>query len=60
MRASVLEILTDLRSSYLVAFALREVPGWHQLTVTVSRESARVRTRTGFWIGDAPMTSRLP
>ena len=52
IRDSAREVLADLRSSYLVAFAPRNVPGWHQLSVTVSRDYASVRTRTAFWLGD--------
>jgi Ca-activated chloride channel family protein len=58
IRNSVREVLMDLRSSYLVAFAPRNVPGWHQLSVTVSRDYANVRTRTGFWIGETAVTGR--
>lgn len=48
---SVRQIVTDLRSSYVMAFAPREIPGWHRIIVRVSRSSAVVRTRAGFWIG---------
>ena len=45
------EIVTDLRSGYLMAFAPRAQPGWHELSVKVSRSNAKVRTRGGFWVG---------
>ena len=48
---AVRQILTDLRSGYVLGFAPHAVPGWHQLTVRVTRKDARVRTRAGFWMG---------
>ena len=45
------EIVSDLRSGYLMAFAPRNLPGWHELSVKVSRANAKVRTRGGFWVG---------
>jgi len=51
---SVRQIVTDLRSGYLMAFAPRALPGWHRITVRVSRASAVVRTRAGFWVGTTP------
>jgi len=47
-------ILNDLRAGYLLGFTPSETPGWHRLTVKVSRKDARVRTRAGFWIGTRP------
>jgi Ca-activated chloride channel family protein len=46
-------ILTDLRAGYVLTFTPDETPGWHLLTVRVARKDARVRTRTGFWIGES-------
>jgi VWFA-related protein len=46
-------ILTDLRAGYVLTFTPDETPGWHQLTVRVTRKDARVRTRTGFWMGES-------
>jgi Ca-activated chloride channel homolog len=48
---SVRQILGDLRTGYVMAFAPYDVPGWHPLTVRVARKGATVRTRAGFWIG---------
>lgn len=48
---SVRQILTDLRTGYVLAFTPDTAPGWHQLTVRVTRKDARVRTRSGFWMG---------
>jgi Ca-activated chloride channel family protein len=48
---SVRQILSDLRTGYVMAFAPHEAPGWHPLTVRVARRGATVRTRAGFWIG---------
>jgi VWFA-related protein len=45
------QILNDLRAGYVLAFTPSETPGWHQLTVRVSRKDAWVRTRAGFWVG---------
>ena len=45
------QIVSDLRSGYLMAFAPRNLPGWHRLTVKVSRSNTTVRTRGGFWMG---------
>jgi VWFA-related protein len=50
MTASVQEIVGDLRSSYVMAFAPSVVPGWHPLTVQVARKGVTVRTRPGFWM----------
>jgi Ca-activated chloride channel family protein len=50
MSASVQEIVGDLRSSYVMAFAPSVAPGWHPLTVQVARKGATVRTRPGFWM----------
>jgi VWFA-related protein len=47
---SVRQIIGDLRSGYVIAFAPRNVSGWHQLTVRVTRKGATVRTRAGFWM----------
>jgi Ca-activated chloride channel homolog len=51
------QILTDLRAGYLMAFAPREQPGWHRITVKVSRRGAVVQARGGFWVGPR-LTSR--
>jgi Ca-activated chloride channel homolog len=48
---SVRQILNDLRTGYVMAFAPHDTPGWHRLTVLVARKGATVRTRAGFWIG---------
>jgi VWFA-related protein len=48
---SVRQILSDLRTGYIMAFAPYDAPGWHPLTVRVARKGATVRTRAGFWIG---------
>jgi VWFA-related protein len=48
---SVREILGDLRTGYVMAFAPFDRPGWHELTVRVARKGATVRTRAGFWVG---------
>jgi Ca-activated chloride channel homolog len=45
------QIVSDLRSGYLMAFAPREQPGWHRITVKVSRRNVTVQTRGGFWVG---------
>lgn len=47
---SVRQILGDLRTGYVMAFAPHETPGWHQLTVRVARKGATVRTRAGYWM----------
>jgi hypothetical protein len=47
---SVRQILADLRSGYVLGFTPQDTPGWHALTVRVTRKDARVRTRAGFWI----------
>lgn len=48
---SVRQIIGDLRAGYVMAFAPDVTPGWHQLTVHVTRKGATVRTRAGFWMG---------
>lgn len=53
---AVKQILTDLRTAYLLAFTPDPAPGWHQLVVRVSRKNARVRTRAGFWMTAPPPT----
>ena len=47
-------ILSDLRAGYLLGFTPSDTPGWHRVTVRVSRKDARVRTRAGFWVGTRP------
>ncbi len=47
---AVKQILTDLRTAYLLAFTPDPAPGWHSLVVRVARKNARVRTRAGFWM----------
>ena len=47
---AVKQILTDLRTAYLLAFTPDPSPGWHQLVVRVAKKNARVRTRAGFWM----------
>jgi VWFA-related protein len=47
---AVRHILTDLRTGYLLAFIPSDAPGWHQVSVRVSRKDARVRTRAGYWM----------
>ncbi|HXT71243.1 MAG TPA: VWA domain-containing protein [Vicinamibacterales bacterium] len=47
-------ILSDLRAGYLFGFTPSETPGWHRLTVRVTRKDVRVRTRDGFWMGARP------
>jgi Ca-activated chloride channel family protein len=44
-------ILTDLRAGYVLTFTPYDAPGWHPITVRVSRKDVRVRTRAGFWMG---------
>jgi Ca-activated chloride channel homolog len=51
------QILSDLRAGYLMAFAPREQPGWHRITVKVSRRGTAVQARGGFWVGPR-LTSR--
>ena len=51
-KLAVDQIVTDLRSGYLMAFAPRNKPGWHRLSVKVSRSNVTVRTRGGFWMGE--------
>jgi len=48
---AVRQILSDLRTGYVMAFAPDDTPGWHQLIVRVARKGATVRTRAGFWMG---------
>jgi VWFA-related protein len=55
---SVRQILTDLRSGYVIGFTPQDRPGWHELTVRVARKDARVRTRAGFWIAPPTSSSR--
>lgn len=50
---AVRHILTDLRAGYLFGFTPSDAPGWHRLTVRVSRKDAHVRTRAGFWMTSA-------
>ena len=45
------QIVTDLRSGYIMAFAPRDLPGWHRITMKVARSNVTVRTRGGFWMG---------
>ena len=45
------QISSDLRSGYIMAFAPRDLPGWHRISVKVSRSNAIIRTRGGFWVG---------
>jgi Ca-activated chloride channel homolog len=45
------QISSDLRSGYIIAFAPRDLPGWHRIAVKVSRSNAIIRTRGGFWVG---------
>jgi VWFA-related protein len=55
---SVRQILTDLRSGYLLGFTPHDRSGWHELSVRVSRKDARVRARAGFWIAPPTSSSR--
>jgi len=56
---AVKQILTDLRTAYLLAFTPDPAPGWHQLVVRVARKNARVRTRAGFWMTEpSPFAGR--
>jgi VWFA-related protein len=48
---SVRQILSDLRTGYVLAFTPQDTPGWHRVTVRVAPKDARVRTRAGFWMG---------
>jgi VWFA-related protein len=48
---SVRQILSDLRTGYVLAFTPQDAPGWHRVTVRVAPKDARVRTRAGFWMG---------
>ena len=50
-QVAVDQIMSDLRAGYLMAFAPREQPGWHRITVKVLRRNVTVRTRGGFWVG---------
>ena len=50
---AVRQIISDLRTGYVMAFAPQTAPGWHQLTVRVARKGATVRTRSGFWMADS-------
>ena len=54
---AVRQILSDLRAGYVLGFTPHDAPGWHQLTVRVSRKDTRVRTRAGFWMStsEAPL-----
>jgi len=45
------QIVSDLRTGYVMAFTPHDAPGWHPLIVRVARKGATVRTRAGFWIG---------
>jgi len=54
---AVKQILTDLRTAYLLAFTPDPAPGWHQIVVRVTRKNASVRTRAGFWM-TAPEPAR--
>ncbi len=47
---AVKQILTDLRTAYMLAFSPDPAPGWHQIVVRVARKNARVRTRAGFFM----------
>lgn len=51
---AIRHILSDLRAGYLLGFTPSDTPGWHRVTVRVSRRDARVRTRAGFWMGASP------
>ena len=54
---AVKQILTDLRTAYLMAFMPDPAPGWHAISVRVARKNARVRTRAGFWMtAPAPLS----
>jgi len=53
---AVKQILTDLRTAYLMAFTPDPAPGWHPLVVRVTRKNARVRTRAGFWMTGPPLS----
>ena len=55
---AVRQILSDLRSGYILGFTPEDVPGWHPLTVRVSRKDARVRTRAGFWMSAPAINPR--
>ena len=55
---SVQQILTDLRTGYVLAFTPNETLGWHQLTVRVAHKTAQVRTRAGFWMGQPEASNR--
>jgi VWFA-related protein len=50
---AVRQILTDMRAGYVLGFTPHDSPGWHPLTVRVTRKDARVRTRAGFWMGSS-------
>ncbi len=51
IQRAVDQISSDLRSGYIMAFAPRDLPGWHRIVVKVSRSNSVIRTRGGFWVG---------
>jgi Ca-activated chloride channel family protein len=53
------QILSELRAGYVLAFTPHDSPGWHQLVVRVARKDARVRTRTGYWMGGSTVRQRI-
>jgi hypothetical protein len=46
----VADLLTRLRSGYLITFPASPVQGWHPVSIKVKKRGARVTTRAGYFV----------
>jgi Ca-activated chloride channel family protein len=49
---TALELVTELRQQYLIAFEPDTRPGWHPIELRTARENLVVRTRSGYYVRD--------
>ena len=47
---TALELVTELRQQYLIAFEPDLRPGWHPIELRTTRENLVVRTRSGYYV----------
>lgn len=49
---TALELVTELRQQYLIAFEPDTRPGWHPIELRTARENVVVRARSGYYVRD--------
>lgn len=49
---TALDLVTELRQQYLIAFEPDGRPGWHPIELRTTRENLVVRTRSGYYVRD--------